>query len=78
MIKREEKGLTLALILIASVLLVVCGFMGWRAYLIPVQYIGYVLGAIGLAGLAGVNIWVGPFAIDPDDKQPDDKRGPTL
>lgn len=69
MIKRKEKGLALGMILVAAALMIYCGFLGWRVYLLPLQYVGYVLAAIGVAGLAGANIWVGPFAIDPDDDQ---------
>ncbi len=77
MITRQEKGIAIAMILAAGAATIYCGFLGWRAYLVPLQYIGYVLIAIGVAGLAGVNIWVGPFAIKPDDDKGKEQRGPT-
>jgi hypothetical protein len=76
MIKRKEKGIAIAMILVAAGLMIYCGYLGWTAYLLPLQYIGFVLAAIGLAGLAGVNICVGPLAIEPDDDQ-DKQDGPT-
>jgi predicted RND superfamily exporter protein len=69
MIKRKEKGIALAMILLAAVLMIYCGYLGWRVYLLPLQYVGYALAVFGVAGLLGVNIWVGPFAIDPVDDQ---------
>jgi hypothetical protein len=74
MIKRQEKGLALALILAAAGLFVICGFLGWTANWIPLHYIGYALGAYGLAGLAGANIWFGPFAIEPEDQNHEQPR----
>ena len=74
MIKQKEKGLALGLILALAALTIYCGFLGWRVYFLPMQYVGYVLAVIGIAGLAGVNIWVGPFEIEPEDKQ-ENERG---
>jgi hypothetical protein len=73
MIKRKEKGIALGMLLALSAALIYCGFIGWKVYLIPLQYLGLVLGAIGVAGLLGLDIWVGPFAIDTED---DKKDGP--
>jgi hypothetical protein len=31
----------------------------WRISTVPAHYVGYLVAAIGVAGLLGVNIWVG-------------------
>lgn len=78
MITRQEKGIAIAMTLAAAVLMIICGFLGWTVYRLPLQYLGYIFAAIGIAGLAGVNIWVGPFAIKPDDDESKNPRGPRL
>ena len=67
MIKREEKGIAIAMVLASAAATIYCGLIGWRVYLVPLQYVGYALAVVGLAGLAGANVWVGPFKIRPDD-----------
>jgi hypothetical protein len=40
---------------------------GWRIDSVPAQYVGYIFAAIGVAGLLGLNIWIG----GPLDKRKD-------
>jgi hypothetical protein len=58
MTRQQERGLINALVFVAAGLLVYLGLAkGWRINLLPAQYLGYFVAALGVASVAGVNIW---------------------
>lgn len=58
MTRRQERGLINVLVLVVAGVLVYLGIAkGWRINLLPAQYLGYFVAALGVASLAGVNIW---------------------
>jgi hypothetical protein len=65
--QQAKRYLTLVGIFVASGYFVWLGD-GWRIDSVPAPYVGYLVAAIGVAGLLGLNIWVG----GPLDKRKDD------
>lgn len=62
MSRRLQRIFTLLFLFGFAALLIYMGFEGWELNDLPAQYVGYLIGGMGVLGLFGVNIWYGgPF-----------------
>ncbi len=66
MTPRQKRAVALLCIFIAGGFFIWMGFDGWTIDALPAHYLGYLVIALGIAGLLGVNIWYGG-PLDPRD-----------
>lgn len=57
--RRRKRAVALIGIFLASGFFIWLGVEGWTIQTAPAQYVGYLVSAIGIAGLLGINIWYG-------------------
>lgn len=65
----QKRRLTLIGVFIAGAFFVWIGLDGWTIKSLPAHYLGFIVIAIGIAGLLGLNIWYGgPLDLRLDSK----------
>jgi len=64
--RRQKRAVALICIFLSSAFFIWMGFKGWTIGAVPAHYLGYLVIALGIAGLLGVNIWYGG-PLDPRD-----------
>lgn len=57
--RRQKRAVALIGIFLASGFFIWLGAGGWTIHTVPAHYVGYLVSAIGIAGLLGINIWYG-------------------
>lgn len=57
--RRQKRAVALVCIFLASGFFIWLGVEGWTIQTVPAHYVGYLVSAIGIAGLLGINIWYG-------------------
>lgn len=73
MTRRRQRVLALGFLFALAGGLVYFGFQGLTLDFVPAQYIGYAIGAFGVVGLFGLNIWAGG-PLDPRNDPPEPGR----
>jgi hypothetical protein len=68
--RRQKRSAALIGVFTAGCFFIWIGFDGWTIESLPAHYLGYVVMAIGIAGLFGVNIWHGGPLDLRDDQKP--------
>jgi len=57
--RRQKRAVALICIFLSSGFFIWLGLDGWTVKTVPAQYVGYLIIAVGIAGLLGINIWYG-------------------
>jgi len=66
MTRRQKRAWILVCVFGAGAFFIWMGFDGWTINALPAHYLGYIVMAVGIAALLGVNIWRGG-PLDPRD-----------
>jgi hypothetical protein len=75
MTQRQKRAVALVGVFAASGFFIWLGD-DWTISSVPAHYVGYIVMAVGIAGLLGINIWYGG-PLDPrNDFKPDDTDAP--